>query len=119
MENCIFCRIIAKNAPAALLYEDEEVIAIEDIHPVARVHFLVIPKKHVDSLNELASGDEPLVAHMIATARGLAQARLGPEAAYRLVINTGADAGQSVFHLHLHIISGRPFLDRLLTRGLR
>ena len=119
MDNCIFCRIIANNAPAALLYEDDEVIAIEDIHPVARVHMLVIPRRHITSLNELNSGDETLVARMVTVARKLALEHLGADPHYRLVINTGADAGQSVFHLHLHIIAGRPLVDRLITRGLR
>ncbi len=119
MTNCIFCDIIAGTAPSDLLYEDEDLVVIHDIHPVAPVHLLIIPRKHITSLNELQPQDASLAARLLLTVPRIARQLLGDNAAYRTVINTGADAGQTVFHLHVHIISGRAFISHLFTRGLR
>lgn len=119
MTNCIFCNIIAGTSPSDLLYEDGDLVVIRDIHPVAPLHLLVIPRRHIPSLNELQPQDADLTARLLLAVPRIARELLGDEAAYRTVINTGADAGQTVFHLHLHIISGRPFVSHLFTRGLR
>jgi len=119
MENCIFCRIIDKTAPSDIIYEDEEFIVIRDIHPLTPLHLLVIPRRHLASLDELDESDPAYAGRLIFTARRVAREQVGLRGGYRLVINTGETAGQSVFHLHLHILSGRPLISSLITRGLR
>lgn len=105
---CIFCKIIANEAPAKILYRDGLVTAFHDARPITPVHILVVPNAHISSLNEMVVGQESLLGHMVMVARQLAlQEGLG-QSGYRIVINTGPQAGQSVFHLHLHIIGGRP-----------
>jgi histidine triad (HIT) family protein len=106
--DCIFCKIIAGEIPSTKIYEDEKVYVFEDINPVAPVHILVVPKKHTTDLNELSREDESLLGHMILTAQKLA-AEKGMAGGYRLVLNSGVSAGQSVFHLHLHLLAGRQF----------
>ena len=105
--NCIFCKIIAGEAPPSVLYRDEQVIAFRDIHPVASTHVLIVPRRHIDSVNDLEAGDAGLVGHMVLVAKQLAVQEGVAEHGYRLVINTGPEGGQSVFHLHLHLIAGR------------
>jgi histidine triad (HIT) family protein len=107
MENCIFCRIAARQSPARLVYEDETVVAFEDLNPQAPVHLLVVPRKHLPSLAEAAS-DEALVGHLFGVAACLAQ-KNKLEKGYRTVINNGSWAGQSVYHLHVHVMGGRGF----------
>jgi histidine triad (HIT) family protein len=119
MTDCVFCDILNNTAPADLVYEDSEVIVIQDIRPVAPVHLLVIPRRHIESIDTLESEDAPLLAHMLLTVQKVARLTMGENPAYRTVINTGSAAGQTVFHLHIHIISGRPFMEKLITRGLR
>ncbi len=107
-ENCIFCKIVMGQAPAKILYQDEVVTAFRDLYPVAPTHILVVPNEHFDSLDTLdESQDNPLLAHMTRVARRLAAQDGVQGSGYRLVINTGPDAGQSVFHLHLHVLGGR------------
>jgi len=118
MTSCVFCDIISGSAPSDQLYADEELLVIQDIHPVAPVHVLVIPRKHIPSLNHLQPEDQALASRLLLTVPRIAHQLLGDDAAYRTIINTGAAAGQTVFHLHVHIISGRPFINHLLTRGL-
>lgn len=104
-EQCLFCRIVRKEIPATLVAETEHCLAFRDITPRAPVHVLVIPREHVGSLNEAASAEQlgrlSLLAAEIARAEGIA------ESGYRTVINTGPDAGQTVFHVHLHLLGGR------------
>lgn len=107
MDGCIFCQIASRKIPAALLYQDEWVTAFEDRKPIAPVHFLVIPNRHIRSVNEIEPGDEAVLGRMVAVAQRLAAQKGVQTSGYRLVINTGPDAGQSVFHLHLHVIAGR------------
>jgi histidine triad (HIT) family protein len=106
---CIFCRIVKGQAPARIVYEDETVMAFEDLHPQAPVHLLVIPRRHLPSLNEATAEDEPLLGLLLAVAARLAQERQLAGRGYRTVINNGAGAGQSVFHLHVHLLGGRLF----------
>lgn len=109
MENCLFCRIIARRAPGKIVYEDEQAVAIEDIHPQAPVHLLVLPRKHLSSLKEAVTEDEPLLGHLFTVAARLGRERGLDAKGYRTVINNGTWAGQSVSHLHLHILGGRIF----------
>lgn len=107
MVQCIFCRIMAKEIAARIVHEDETSIAFHDINPQAPVHVLVIPRKHFASAEEAGEADEPLLGHLHRVAAKLAR-ELNLTAGYRTVVNTGAEAGQSVFHLHLHLLGGRP-----------
>jgi histidine triad (HIT) family protein len=103
MHECIFCRIANGSIPTSFIHEDDEAVAFSDIQPQAPVHLLVVPRRHVASLND--ARDEALLGRLLTVARQVA-AKAGLEQ-YRVVINTGADAGQSVFHLHLHVLGGR------------
>lgn len=107
MSDCIFCKIIAGNANAAFVYKDEQVTAFRDIHPVAPTHILVVPNKHIASVNDVAAEDEAALGHMFVVARQISQQEGIAENGYRLIVNTGAHAGQVVFHLHLHILGGQ------------
>jgi histidine triad (HIT) family protein len=109
MENCVFCRIIEGRAPARLVYEDESVVAIEDLHPQAPVHLLVMPRQHLPSLKEATREQEAMLGRLLTVAAKLARERGLESKGYRTVINTGSFAGQSVFHLHVHVLGGRAF----------
>jgi histidine triad (HIT) family protein len=109
MDDCLFCRIIDRKIPAKIVYEDERAVAIEDIHPQSPTHLLVIPRQHLPSLVEARTEDEALLGHLYLVASQLAQKRGLDLKGYRTVINTGAGAGQTVFHLHVHLLGGRPF----------
>ena len=104
---CIFCKILSGETPATILYHDDQVTAFRDIHPVARTHILVIPNRHIASVNQLEAGDEALVGHMVLVAKELAAQAGVSENGYRLMINTGVHGGQTVPHLHLHLIAGK------------
>jgi histidine triad (HIT) family protein len=101
---CIFCKIIAGSVPAQILYRDDLVTAFRDIHPIASTHVLIVPNRHIASVNDLTPQDEPLVGHLFTVARQLAGQEGITRSGYRLTVNTGSGAGQSVFHLHLHLI---------------
>jgi histidine triad (HIT) family protein len=106
-EKCIFCRIIEGKAAAQILYKDDRVTAFLDTHPIAPVHILVVPNMHIESANEVEAEHEALLGHMVTVAAKLANTYAVQESGYRLVINTGPNTGQSIFHLHLHLIGGR------------
>ena len=105
MENCIFCKIANKEIPSQLLYEDEYTLAFNDLNPQAPVHILVIPKKHFSSLNELE--EKEVMFALLNTVKKVTKKLSITD--YRTVINTGKAAGQEVFHLHIHVLAGRPF----------
>lgn len=107
-ENCIFCKIVAGEIPANKIYEDDQAIAFHDITPQAPNHILIIPKEHLESLNDAGKGDAPLLGQLLWLAPKLANQQGIAENGFRTVINTGVDGGQSVAHLHLHILGGRP-----------
>lgn len=107
MTDCLFCRIIAREAPARIVFEDERVLAFEDIHPQAPVHVLVIPKEHIVSLEKAPAGREDLLGHLLYAARAVARERGLAAGGYRIVINNGRDSGQAVDHLHVHVLGGR------------
>ena len=105
--DCLFCRIVAGEIPADVVHQNERAIAFRDINPQAPVHVLVIPRDHLESLDEAARSDEALLGHLLRVAARVANELGLSDGGYRTVINTGAGAGQSVFHLHLHVIGGR------------
>jgi histidine triad (HIT) family protein len=107
MTDCIFCKIISGDIPSTKVYADETVTAFRDINPVAPTHILIIPNKHIASINDLTPADETVTGHMFTVAQQLAAEEGIAETGYRSIINTGPDGGQVVFHLHLHLIGGR------------
>jgi len=106
--DCLFCQIIAQQIPATIVQQDEQCIAIRDINPQAPLHVLVIPREHMESLDDASQRDEALLGHLQRMGARIANDEGYSESGYRTVINTGAGAGQSVFHLHLHVLAGRP-----------
>src|SRR5439155_19644596 len=108
-ETCLFCSIIKRDTPADFMHEDDLVVAFKDVRPQALVHFLVVPKKHVATLNDLTQEDNPLIGQMFQTAKKLAVQSYIHEKGYRTVFNVNAGAGQSVYHIHLHVLGGRMF----------
>jgi histidine triad (HIT) family protein len=106
--SCLFCRIIEGEIPASTVYEDADMLAFNDINPQAPMHVLIVPKKHLATLNDLVVADDRLVGAMVRRAAAIAQERGYDQSGYRTVLNTNAGAGQSVFHVHLHVLGGRP-----------
>ena len=107
-QDCIFCQVVAGKISADIVYTDERAVAFRDINPQAPVHALVIPREHLASLDDAATRDEVTLGHLLRAAARVANGEGLSQSGYRTVINTGAGAGQSVFHLHLHVIGGRP-----------
>lgn len=107
--NCIFCKIIEKKIPSKIVFEDQFSTAFEDVNPQAPVHILVVPKKHIPEIHSMTEADREIVGHLFLTAKKIAEQKGLRKNGYRLVINNGAGVGQSVFHIHLHILSGRSF----------
>ena len=108
MADCIFCKIISGDIPSTNVYKDEQAIAFRDINPAAPIHILIVPKKHIDSVNVLITDDEPLIGHLFMVAKEIAANEGIAEGGYRLIMNTGKDGGQTVFHVHLHLLGGAP-----------
>ena len=106
-QDCIFCKIVAGSIPAAKVFEDDAAVAFRDINPQAPTHALVIPRAHIASLAEASEGDEALLGHLLRVAARVAHEAGHAEGGYRTVVNTGADAGQTVFHVHVHVLAGR------------
>lgn len=106
--DCIFCKIVAGTIPSEQVYQDEDVTAFRDINPAAPVHVLLVPNRHIASLREMAPEDEPLVGRLFYLARQIAEAQGIADAGYRLIVNTGDDGGQVVYHLHVHLLGGAP-----------
>ena len=104
---CLFCKIIAKEIPAKVLFEDDDLLVFSDIHPVAPTHALVIPKKHIVSLNEATPGDAALLGKLLLAAQRVARDAKLESSGWRAVMNNGPGAGQSVFHVHVHVLGGR------------
>lgn len=105
--NCIFCRIIEGQSPNDTVYEDDRVIAFLDINPAAPIHILIVPREHISSINQVQDDQEELIGHLFTTAKHLAEVNNIAESGYRLIINTGPDARQAVFHIHLHLLGGQ------------
>ena len=107
-ETCLFCRIASAELPATIVYKDEQVTAFRDINPAGPTHVLIIPNRHIASINEAVPGDEALLGHLLLTARKIAEMESLTENGYRLIVNTGVHGNQTVKHLHLHVIGGQP-----------
>ena len=105
--NCLFCRIVKKEIPSKIVYEDERLLAFEDINPQAPVHILVIPKKHISTSLEIKSTDNELIGYMFQAANKIAKEKNIAERGFRLVMNCNRESGQTVFHIHLHLLGGR------------
>jgi histidine triad (HIT) family protein len=105
--NCLFCKLINREIPASIVYEDDRVLAFNDINPQAPTHVLIVPKRHIASLDELSADDDALVGELVRRAAAIAADRGIAAGGYRTVFNTNRDAGQTVFHVHLHLIGGR------------
>jgi histidine triad (HIT) family protein len=106
--SCLFCRIIAGEIPGTFLYQDDRLVVLQDINPQAPLHALVIPRTHIATLNDLTAEDDGLVGEMVRRAALVAREMGVAEGGYRAVLNCNRDAGQTVFHIHLHVIGGRP-----------
>jgi histidine triad (HIT) family protein len=107
MDDCIFCKIARHEIPAGIVYEDDEVLAFKDLNPVAPVHVLIIPKKHIARITDMAEEDAPLMGKIMLAAKKLADEYGVGDEGFRVVINQGKGAGQSVFHIHFHLLAGR------------
>ena len=105
--SCLFCRIIAREIPGSIVYEDDRVLAFNDINPQAPTHVLVVPKRHIETLNDLTPEDDALIGEVVRRAAAIADDRGLSAGGFRTVFNTNRDAGQTVFHIHLHLIGGR------------
>ena len=113
--SCIFCRIVRGEIPCSKVYEDEQVLAFQDIHPIAPVHFLLIPKEHVPTLSETQVDHEAVLGRMMVLAPRLAREQ-GADDGFRLIVNTGRVGRQEVFHVHMHILGGKEPLGSMLPR---
>jgi histidine triad (HIT) family protein len=107
MSTCLFCKIVKREIPGSIVYEDDHLLAFEDINPQAPLHVLVIPKRHIASLNDLGVSDDRLVGEIVRRGAALARERGFSDSGFRAVFNTNAEAGQTVFHIHLHVLGGR------------
>jgi len=107
MVDCLFCKIVRREVPGKIVFEDEQLLAFEDINPQAPTHVLVIPKRHIESLNVLEASDDGIVGEIVRRAAAIAKDRGISAGGYRTVFNTNRDAGQTVFHIHLHLLGGR------------
>jgi histidine triad (HIT) family protein len=106
-DSCHFCKIISGEAKAEIIYRNEQATAFHDLHPVAPTHILIVPNKHIESVNALEPEDEQLIGHLFSVARQLANEAGISKGGYRLIINTGSDGGQTIYHVHLHLIGGQ------------
>jgi histidine triad (HIT) family protein len=109
-ENCIFCKIVRREIPATLVHEDDTCVAFNDLEPQAPTHILVIPREHLDSLDKASSAQKETLGHLLLSAAEIAREKGFAEGGYRVVINTNSDGGQTVFHLHVHLLAGRQFV---------
>jgi histidine triad (HIT) family protein len=116
MDNCIFCKIVRGDIPSKKVYEDDEILAFHDIHPAAPVHFMLIPKKHIDSLAHVTEADAPVLGRMLGMTGRLAREQ-GSADGYRVIVNTGRIGRQDVFHLHIHVIGGPSPLGPMITKS--
>jgi histidine triad (HIT) family protein len=108
--NCLFCKIVAGDIPSSKTYEDESCYAFNDVSPQAPTHILIVPRRHIDSMDVASAGDKELLGHLLLTAADIARDQGFAKDGYRVVINTNEDGGQTVFHLHVHLLGGRQFI---------
>ena len=106
-QDCLFCRIVRREIPSQIVHETDNLLAFRDIDPKAPLHVLIIPKRHIASVSDVEPADAPLLGELFVAARAIAQEQGVAEDGYRVVVNTGAGAGQTVFHIHMHLLGGR------------
>ena len=114
MENCIFCKIIRGEIPSAKVYEDDEILAFNDVNPVTPIHILVIPKKHIDSLADMKPEDEKLVGKIYGVINKIAEREGFKDEGFRVIVNCGKNGGQEVMHLHFHILAGKQLGEKIV-----
>ncbi|MFR6022017.1 MAG: histidine triad nucleotide-binding protein [Clostridia bacterium] len=114
MEDCLFCKIIKGEIPSTKVYEDEDILAFNDINPAAPIHILVIPKKHIESLAHMQKEDEAIVGKIYGVINKIAEEKGFKDNGYRVIVNCGKDAGQEVMHLHFHVLAGAKFGDKIV-----
>ncbi len=114
MENCVFCKIIKKEIPAEIVYEDEEIMAFKDINPAAPVHILVIPKKHIEKLTDITTEDEMLIGKIYTAINKIAEKIGVSQNGFRVIANCGENGGQVVKHIHFHILGGKKLGDKIV-----
>ena len=114
MEDCLFCKIVKGEIPSTKVYEDDEVLAFEDINPAAPIHILVIPKKHITSLAHLQKEDETVVGKIYTVMNRIAEEKGFKEDGYRVIVNCGKNGGQEVMHLHFHLLAGKQFGEKIV-----
>ncbi|OKZ73598.1 MAG: histidine triad nucleotide-binding protein [Clostridium sp. 26_22] len=114
MEDCLFCKIIKGEIPSTKVYEDEDILAFNDINPAAPIHILVIPKKHIESLAHMQKEDEAIVGKIYGVINKIAEEKDFKDNGYRVIVNCGKDAGQEVMHLHFHVLAGAKFGDKIV-----
>jgi histidine triad (HIT) family protein len=112
--NCLFCKIVEKQIPSSIVYEDDHVVAFKDISPQVPVHLLIVPRVHIASLNDLTPVQSTLLGHIALVAKELAKTAEIDESGWRLVMNCGPHAGQTVFHLHMHLLGGAPMAGKMV-----
>jgi len=106
--SCLFCRIIEKKVPSKIVYEDERIFAFEDINPQSPIHILILPRKHISTVLEIPREDNELIGHLFQVANKIAEERGIAKRGFRLVMNCNPEAGQTIYHIHLHLLAGRP-----------
>ena len=114
MENCIFCKIINKEIPSEIVYEDEKIIAFKDVNPAAPIHILVVPKKHIATLLEVSERDSSIIAEIYNTINKIAKENGFAENGFRVIVNCGKDSGQEVMHIHFHVLAGKKLGDKIV-----
>ena len=114
-KNCIFCKIIKGEIPSKVLYESNNIIAFNDINPIAPVHVLIVPKRHIESINDIVEADKELMGEMLFVAKKIAREKEVATNGYRLIINTGKDGGQLINHLHIHLLGGKKLGSKLIN----
>mgnify|MGYP002537021281 FL=1 len=114
MEDCLFCKIIKGEIPSTKVYEDEDILAFNDINPAAPIHILVIPKKHIESLAHMQKEDEAIVGKIYGVINKIAEEKDFKDNGYRVIVNCGKDAGREVMHLHFHVLAGAKFGDKIV-----
>jgi histidine triad (HIT) family protein len=107
MEGCIFCKIVNRQIPSKIIYEDDQVVAFEDVNPQAPVHSLIVPKRHIATLADMGDEDYPLISHIFKIANRIARDKGISDRGFRVVVNCNGEAGQTVFHIHFHLLGGR------------
>ena len=114
MKNCVFCKIINREIPSEIVYEDEKVIAFKDVNPAAPIHILVVPKKHIETLLDVSEEDSSLIAHIYQVINKIAKDNEFADKGFRVIANCGRDSGQEVMHIHFHVLAGKKLGDKIV-----